>query len=248
MTSAAPDSKGQLREGASLSLTKERALQLVTSRRKNSMTERTFVEKDGGRSNTDFILKNATPGSIVLIGGDRLIESFLRYCQTSFSGGTKSLWSHVCIFTGVREDGKGVLLECDLDVRDFKFINGCNESTVDLYEDPDNYPNIAILDFSLNDLQVKQLLQSAAEAKDTRYAILEVLVFMIIFFFFGTRQNIFKDEKNVDSCSSFVRRLYLELGIDLSPQVDVQVTAPEDIFKSPRIHTRHLLIRQDRRT
>jgi hypothetical protein len=220
-------------------------------RRRNQMSRRTYVESDHSVENLEFIRKHAKPGAIILIGGTRLLESVIRHAQRMASDGSKNLWSHICVYQGIREDGSLWMHEVDLDFREFKLIKGYMESPVENVNDPKRYANIAIMDFSLTTSQRKFLFSQIKKfaQRQTNYSILAVLK-SFFYAILGKRSNIFKkryDERVPGTCSSFVRGLYLKLGIDLAPGVDVQATFPEDIFRTPLLHQRHLIIRQCRR-
>ena len=215
------------------------------------MKQRTYSEADHSVENFEFIKKHAKPGAIILVGGTWFIESLIRLAQRKMSNGSKSLWSHMSIYQGIREDGSLWMHEIDLDFRNFKLIKGYVESRVECINDAKRFANIAILDFSLNESQLKALFSQISEfaRRRTSYAVLAVLK-SYFYSTLGKRSNIFKkyfDEKAASSCSAFVRSLFLKLGMDLTPGIDVLATFPEDIFKTPLLHNRHLIIRQCRR-
>lgn len=218
-------------------------------KRQNAMRAKTLLESDHAVSNLAFIRQHARPGALILIGGSRGIENMLRYRQSPLSEGAKSLWSHICVFEGQRDDKKDWIVESDLDFRGMKLINGYTESNTDRFERRDWYPNIAIMDFGLSALQVRRLMSEIKliSQKPPRYPILKILYAILL----NERDRIFanSDTNKSLTCSAFVRHLYLQLGIDLSPQVSsVSATFPEDIFRTATTHQRYLLLREDRRS
>lgn len=219
-------------------------------RRDNPMAKNTYVERRLDRmTNTDFLEAHAQPGDILLVGGGRLIELVLRFLQASLYGGRSSLWSHIAIYGGRQQDGKHVIYTSDLDFVDGKWINGYCETTFCRYN-PMHYPNFAILNFSLNEEQRGALFAEIRKVSDKRprYPLFRVFV-AGLYSTFGFRKNIYPDsiEDKVVSCSAFVRRVFLNIGIDLSPGIDVFSTFPEDIFRTASLHRRFLMLRHQRR-
>ncbi len=47
------------------------------------------------------------PGDLLLVEGNSRVSTAIKYL-------TQSTWSHVCLYAGVGEDGKGYLVEADL--------------------------------------------------------------------------------------------------------------------------------------
>jgi hypothetical protein len=196
-------------------------------------------------SNLDFLRKFGKPGRIGLVGGVTAIDKGIRFAQRHLHPDRKhSLWSHALVFQGERVDGELWVIESDLEIGKGQFRNGVQENRVDKYADAVTFPNLAVLDFGLPpedalkvicaglDLVVRRRRYALGGALKTYWALL--------------KQKLHEDkEKDATYCSSFVRAIFHQAGIDLTPGVAVRHTTPEHIAMTEVPHTRHLLVRHE---
>jgi hypothetical protein len=196
-------------------------------------------------SNLDFLRRYGRMGAIGLIGGTQPIDAGIRIAQKSLvPGRRKSLWSHAFIFQGTRVDGQPWVIESDLDIRKGQARFGVQENRIDKYSHDEHYPNVAVLDFNLTEEQARRVVMVGLDcvSEGTSYAIGG------IFKTYGAilRKQFWKErDKDATFCSSFVRTLFEQINLDLTPGIAVRHTTPEHIGQCELPHTRYLLARDE---
>lgn len=129
-------------------------------------------------------------------------------------------------------DGFHWLIESDFEVGRGNLRSGVQESRLEKYSDPQVWPNLAVLDLKLNAAQTRRVLSAGLEllSKGTRYALgglLETGVALL-------RKQLGRERpRDATFCSSFVRSVFLEAGVDLVPGVAVRHSAPEHLSRTP---------------
>lgn len=115
-------------------------------------------------SNAEFFKRYGAPGRVGLVGGSSPLDRGIRHAQRLIDPhGKPSLWSHVFLFQGERFDGQGWLMESDFDVTQGRVRGGAQENRIEKYADEKGYPNAAVLDFGLKDVDVRKLLGAGLE-------------------------------------------------------------------------------------
>ena len=198
-----------------------------------------------GLTNEQFFKRHAAMGRIALVGGTTAIDKGIRFAQRHLiPDGRHSYWSHVFVLQGERVDGNHWLLESDIDIRLGKMLRvGVQENRIEKYSDDKAYPNIAVLDFGLSEADSRRLVCAGLDlaAGATRYALGGLLKTYLAML----RQQMGKERKKDSTyCSSFVRTVYQQVGVDLAEGVAVRHTAPEHIAQTRLKHQRFELIRQ----
>jgi hypothetical protein len=203
----------------------------------------TQVRRAGDISNLEFLKRYAMPGCVGLFGGSSSIDRAIRIGQRQLDDDAKpSLWSHALIFQGVRVDGRHWLLESDFEMGRGQVRNGVQENRIEKYESEKEWPNLAILDFGLQERDARRVVVAGLDlvAGRTNYdlgGILETYWAMM-------RKNLGKGrERKSTFCSAFVRAVFRHAGIDLTPGIAVQHTLPEHVSRTPVPHTRRQLVR-----
>jgi len=198
-------------------------------------------------SNREFLERHAKAGCIGLAGGATVIDLAIRRAERHIDDGAQwSLWSHAFFFQGVRADGHHWVVESDLDIHRKHIRLGVQENRSEKYFDEKLYRNLAVLDFGLAEAQVATLQREALElvASRERYSIREIFGVLR-----GLRHEELRAQENPMArerslfCSAFVRRLFLQAGLDLAPGLADKHTTPEDIVRTPVPHTRYILQR-----
>lgn len=199
-------------------------------------------------TNRDFLLRHAGRARIGLAGGTSLIDRTIRRAQRLISEHADgSAWSHAFVIGEQRSDGHWWVLESDLDMQRKLIRLGAQENRLDKYFDEREWPNLAVLDFSLDDDSAARVLAAALDllASATHYSLREV---------FGTllalarptlrqRENLLARENSL-YCSAFVQHCYARAGIELVRGVSSKNTTPHDIAHSALPHHAHHLLRQ----
>lgn len=199
---------------------------------------------DGNRA---FLLKHAAPGRIGLCAGGDVLSKVIRKAQSPLTrDGHRSLWSHAFLFSERRSDGHWWVIESDLDLRYRQMRLGVQENRLSRYFDAGDFPNIAVLDFGLDDAQTRQVLTAGLDLLSglTSYSLSELVGTMFAMHSSRLRQrdNLLAKEGAL-YCSAMVQHCYAAAGIDLLPGVSGKNLAPHDIADSPLPHAAHRLVR-----
>ena len=200
-----------------------------------------------GMSNASFIARHAAPGRIGLCGGRDWINKLIRKAQAPLTGdGHRSLWSHAFMFSETRIDGHWWVLESDLDLRYRQIRLGVQENRVDRYFDEALFPNIAILDFGLDDAQVRAARIAGLDLLSglSSYSLTELVGTLLAMHSQRLRQreNLLSKEGAL-YCSAMVQHCYAAAGVDFIPGVHGKNITPHDIHQSVVPHQTHSLIR-----
>jgi hypothetical protein len=202
---------------------------------------------DPGQSNAEFLLAHAGPARIGLAGGDHPLDRSIRRAQRLLTKQGDSAWSHAFVFGTQRSDDQWWVFESDIDVRHKQIRLGAQENRLAKFFDRHEWPNLAVLDFGLDDMQERRVLASALEllANATRYSLREIV---------GTalalarptlrgRENLLAREGSL-YCSAFVQHCYGAIDIAFVGGVSTKNTTPHDIASSKIPHAAHLLVRE----
>lgn len=198
-------------------------------------------------ANAAFLLKHAAPGRIGLSGGRDWINKLIRKAQAPLTGdGHRSLWSHAFIFMEQRVDGHWWVLESDLDLRYRQIRLGVQENRLSRYFDEDTFPNLAVLDFGLDDTRSRQVQVAGLEllAGLSSYSLSELVgtLFAMHSTRLRQRDNLLAKEGAL-YCSALVQHCYAAAGVEFVPGVPGKNVAPHDLYDSPLPHQTHSLIR-----
>lgn len=198
-------------------------------------------------SNEAFILRHAAPGRIGLCAGGDWISKVIRKSQAPLTGdGHRSLWSHAFLFSEQRSDGHWWVIESDLDLRYKQMRLGVQENRVARYFDANEFPNVAILDFGLDETQTRRVVGAGLDLLSglTNYSLSELVGTMLAMYStrLRKRDNLLAREGAL-YCSAMVQHCYLAAGVHLLPDVSGKNIAPHDIAHSPLPHTAHRLVR-----
>jgi hypothetical protein len=201
-----------------------------------------------GLSNAEFLEQHAGPGRIGLCGGNEVINRVIRKLQYHVTAdGHRSPWSHAFLFSGRRMDKRHWVLESDLDLRHKQIRLGVQENRIDRYHDEAQYPNLAIIDFGLDEAQTEAVLTSGLEllAGLRQYALRELVGTLLSMQLDGLRRrrNLFEVEGSL-YCSAMVQHCFQSVGVEFAPGVHHKNITPHDISVCPRARTAYLLVRE----
>ena len=201
-----------------------------------------------GLSNAAFLEQYAAAGRVGLCGGVDFINKSIRKLQHYLTPeGHRSPFSHAFLFSGRRVDGRHWVLESDLDVRHKQIRLGVQENRADRYHDVEAFPNLAILDFGLDEAQTQAVLTEALDllAGLSHYSLRELLGTLL-----SMRQPSLRRRRNLLEnegalyCSAMVQHCYAKAGIEFAAGVNHKNVAPHDIFATRHPHTAYVLIRE----
>lgn len=198
-------------------------------------------------SNKDFIETYAKPGCIGLVGADTPIDNSIKKMQKYITAdGKSSLWSHAFIYSGLREDGQWWIIESDLEFHSRKIDLGVQENRAEKYFDEKIFPNLAILNFNLDEDKQKLVVGEGLNlvAARTEYSIKEVFGALYTLLKKEDRGSKNKMEKeNSFFCSAMVQHCYTQVKINLTTGINLKQLAPEDIATTPIHHNQYRLVR-----
>lgn len=200
-----------------------------------------------GLSNREFIEKYAKPGSIGLVGADTPIDNSIKKMQKYITAdGKSSLWSHAFLYSSKRHDGHWWIVESDLEFHRKQMHLGVQENRAEKYFDEKHFPNLAILDFNLDQEKQDLILGEALNLVHARteYSIREVFGALYTLLKKDSRNSANKlEQENSLFCSAMVQHCYSKLNLTLGEGVALKQLAPEDIATTKLEHTQYRLIR-----
>ena len=196
-------------------------------------------------SNRDFLESHAQAGRVGLVGGTTLVEKAIRKAERHIDEHERrSLWSHAMLFEGKRADGQHWVIESDLQIHRKHIQLGVQENRISKYYDDEVFPNLAVLDFGLNNSQTQAVLSEGLRmvALHAVYSLRELLgaAFALRHPSFRSRRNLLARRKSM-YCSGSVQYVFTRAGIDLAPGIHASHGTPEDISRTPVPHATYLL-------
>jgi hypothetical protein len=208
----------------------------------------TEIVRVEGISNVEFLERYAAPGRVGLCGGMDTINKVIRKLQHHVTAdGHRSPWSHAFLCSGRRIDGHNWVLESDLDLQHKQIRLGVQENRVERYHDDEAFPNLAILDFGLDEAQVKSVLTSGLDllAGLSHYSLRELVGTLLSMQSHSLRRkrNLLEVEGAL-YCSAMVQHCYETVGIDFVEGVHGKNITPHEIGTCPRARTAWLLVRE----
>jgi hypothetical protein len=198
-----------------------------------------------GTSNREFLEQYAQAGRIGLAGGITLIDKVISGAERHVDANKRwSQWSHAFLFQGRRVDGQHWVIESDLDIHQKHIRLGVQENRLSKYYDESFYTTLAVIDPGCTEEQVSKLLNESLDlvSNHARYSMRELMGTLIALHRpkLRGRTNLLARESSF-FCSAFVRHVFQQAGIDLTPGMDIKNTTPEDIFRTPIPHRTWLL-------
>jgi hypothetical protein len=201
-----------------------------------------------GLTNAQFLEQYAAPGRVGLCGGTDLINKAIRKLQRAITAdGHRSPWAHAFLCGGRRVDGKHWVFESDLDLRHKQIRLGVQENRIDRYHDEECFPNLAILDFELDEAQTNAVLVAGLDLLSglSHYSLRELVGTLLAMRHTSLRRrkNLLESEGAL-YCSAMVQHCFATAGIEFVPGVDRKNVTPHDIATCPRARTAYLLVRE----
>lgn len=200
------------------------------------------------QTNADFLLAHAAPARVGLAGGSHFIDRGIRQAQRLLvDDAAGSAWSHAFLFGEARSDGHWWVLESDLDLRHKQIRLGAQENRLSKFFDAGEWPNLAVLDFGLDEAAARNVLAAALDllANATRYSLREIVGTLLALArpTLRERENLLARENSL-YCSAFVQHCYARVGLNFAAGLSIKNTTPHDIARTPLPHRAHYLLRQ----
>jgi hypothetical protein len=199
-------------------------------------------------TNAELIEAYARPGCVGLVGGaDWLNRAIRRMQKSGLNPDRHSDWSHAFLVSGRRADGQIWVLESDLEMHTKQIRLGVQENRASKYFDDAAFPNLAILDFGLDEMQTAAVMTAALDllAGLTRYSLREIVGTLLAVQSrrLRSRDNLLAQEGSV-YCSAMVQHCFAAVGLQFADGLAIKNTMPEDIAATLLPHQRHELVRE----
>jgi hypothetical protein len=186
-----------------------------------------------GESNGRWLSRVGATDGILLLGGSALADFRIRVAQSHLRRDLcPSFWS----LAGILRDGKTfdtVPLDFWEDTSQVPGLNGIQRCRIAGYDDPDRYPNIAVLSFTRD----TAVLARHAESVRGQRSVLDLPSLMLPWLGFvwgaGRQGNPLFGGTGVPS-AAFVETVYALAGIDLTPGVSSESSCPEAIWQAAK--------------
>jgi hypothetical protein len=196
---------------------------------------------DGGLSNLKWLERYGSDflkvGSLLLLGGSSVTDFRLLVAPSHARSDMRpSLWSHVAILTAPR-DPTWMLSEVSLTpprgFGDVPLCNGSQENTLDHYDDPHLWPNIALLSFPVTGEEVHDGI--ARLSRDRGITDLSELIIAWLGFVWGAGQaaNPLLQDKGLPSTVHGETVMGIA-GLELTPGLSSQSSCPDAIWQSAK--------------
>ncbi|MEO8604526.1 MAG: hypothetical protein ABI629_18285 [bacterium] len=188
-----------------------------------------------GETNSAWIARSGIAGGILLIGGSSGLDFRLRVAQSHMrSDLLPSLWSQTGLLLAPRG---GAFLSAPLvghaDPALIPSHNAVETCRLRDYDDPDRYPNLALIDFG-GDVQSVARRITAIAAQRSIVDLVSLLVPWLGFAWGAGRQGNPLFESNGIPSAVLVETAYGIEGIELTPGLSSQTSCPEAIWQSAR--------------
>lgn len=184
------------------------------------------------QSNSAWLRATGVSQGIILLGGCSVAHFRLRVAQSHLRRDlTPSCWSFVGILDG--EAITSVPLDLAADASDIVLQNGVQECGVADYDDPERFPNIAVLSFASDFGEVLQgagLLQKERTIVDLPSLMLNWLGYL---WSTGQAGNPLAAGYGIPS-AVFVETVYGMTGVELTPGLSSSASCPEAIWQSAK--------------
>lgn len=184
-------------------------------------------------SNLAWLKRVGATDGILLLGGSSVAHFRIRVAQSHLRHDlTPSLWSLV----GLLQDDQtfvSVPLELRGEASEIPRSNGVQECLLSDYDDPKEFPNIAIVRFTE---PTDTIRASIAQVKVQR-SIVDLPSLMLPWLGFiwgaGQRGNPLLEERGLPS-AAFVETVYSMAGVELTPSLSSSASCPEAIWQAAK--------------
>lgn len=190
-------------------------------------------------TNTQWVRKHAhsymQTGSLVFAGGSSVTDFRLRVAQSHLRRDLlPSLWSHVALVGGGKRDSwelKEVSLSPPGGFQDVAGQNACQKSRVAAYDNPQLWPNLAVVRFPVGGTQVLDAIEQVRMSRGTIDLSALVIPWLAFVWGAGSSPNPLLQEKGIPS-AVFAETVMGIVGIDLTPGISSQASCPEAIWQA----------------
>ena len=192
-------------------------------------------KKQGELTNSEFISTTAfKEGSILLLGGSSLAHFRIRVAQSHLKHDMiPSCWSLAAILLS-KDMFVTVPLDMHQDVSKVPSTNGIMSCQMSDYDNPDLFPNIAVLEFSTDHKEIAEKIETL---KMGRMGIMDLPALIIPWIGYiwgvGRQGNPLFEECGLPG-AAFVEAVYSLAGTELTPGLSSRSSCPEAIWQGAK--------------
>lgn len=192
-------------------------------------------KKEGELTNCEFISTTAfKEGSILLLGGSSLAHFRIRVAQSHLKHDMiPSCWSLAAILLS-KDMFVTVPLDMHQDVSKVPSTNGIMSCQMSDYDNPDLFPNIAVLEFSTDHKEIAEKIETL---KMGRMGIMDLPALIIPWIGYiwgvGRQGNPLFEECGLPG-AAFVEAVYSLAGTELTPGLSSRSSCPEAIWQGAK--------------
>lgn len=199
------------------------------------------VKAEPNETNSAWLARTGAKDGVLLIGGASLTHFRIRVAQSHARADLKpSSWSLAGILVN-ESTFLSVPLELSGDSEDIAQGNGIQICRISDYDDPERFPNIAVLRFTRDTEKIlanyELLGGNKAEKKPAQRTIIDLPTLMIPWLSFiwicGKASNPLTDGLGLPS-AAFVETVYGIAGIELTPGLASATSCPEAIWQAAK--------------
>jgi hypothetical protein len=202
-----------------------------TALRPNDRLEREETKRT--LSNGEWLQEIDAREGVILLGGATISHFRVRYAQSGArSDLTPSHWSLAGVLLD-RDRFLSVPLEGWRDASAVPAANGIRECRVDEYDDPDTFPNIAILSFGVDAEQVVGIARQLMLQRSVVDLPEMIVPWLAYVWDAGQPTNPLANSVGVPS-AAFVEVAYGVAGVELTPGLSSASSCPEAIWQSAK--------------
>jgi len=198
------------------------------------------VKAEPNETNSAWLKRVGAKDGVLLLGGASISHFRIRVAQSHARADMKpSSWS----LAGILYESSflSVPLELRGDASDIALDNGIQNCSISDYDDPDRFPNIAVLRFTRDTDKIltncELLGGNKATKKPAQRNILDLPALMIPWLSFvwicGRASNPLTDGLGLPS-AAFVETVYGIAGIELTPGLSSATSCPEAIWQAAK--------------
>ncbi len=202
-----------------------------TALRPNARLER--QEPKRPLSNGEWLREIDAREGVILLGGASISHFRVRYAQSGArSDLTPSHWSLAGVLLD-RDRFLSVPLEGWDDASAIPAANGIRECRVDHYDDPETFPNVAVLSFGLEAAQVVGIAEQLMLQRSVVDLPEMIVPWLAYVWDAGQAANPLSNAVGVPS-AAFVEVAYGVAGVELTPGLSSASSCPEAIWQSAK--------------
>lgn len=184
-----------------------------------------------GESNKAWVARAGIEDGVLLLGGSSLVEFRIRVAQSRVRGDMlPSFWS----MAGVLRNGSAVYTVADLrDLDSVPVKNGVQRVRLNEFNDPEAYPNIAIVQFCDDYRSIEKAIETVSRQRGLVDIPALIVPWIAYGWGAGAQGNPLLDGQGLPS-ASLVETAHALAGVDITPGLASEASCPEAIWQAAK--------------